>query len=430
MCVFVLGIVCMAAASFVAIIGSYRSDLFSHRTVVTERGQTVLDALRAGILAHGRMGRFHQDRLAIILEELARESDILAIEMRDPDGKVLATGGRIGVLPAELSEKPFWNANTLALSSHVEFKETCERCCARSGLGNDEAAKWEPFRNGLYTLAVMLDATEVDQAVKRHRLQLVFSLAATFGALGLGLFSVLLMLKRTRLAAELERERERSSRQEQLAHLGAGLAHETKNPLGIIRGLAQAVGSSSDEACPCEDYAKKIVDEVDRVIGGINSFLALARPKEAVFAEIDLDAFFNTFLPLVQMDASAAGVEVLYRPCGCRIRADGELLRRALLNLILNALRASQPGQSVRIESERTDDALALRVSDSGCGITAEDLPRVTEPYFSRFSGGSGLGLPIIEQIAAAHGWRLRLRSEVGRGTQATLEGIALSEVT
>ncbi len=427
-CVLILGTVCMAAASLVAIVGSYRSDIISHRTIVMERGQTVLDALRAGILAHGRLGRYHQDRLAIILQELARESDILAIEMQAPDGKVIATGGRPGLLPKERPDTPLWEGNTLMLSCRVEFKDTCERCCERSGLSCDEATDWAPFCKGLYTLTVMLDVSEIDQAVDRHRLQMTFSLAVTFGALGLGLLSVLLMLKRAGLTAELERERERASRQEQLTHLGAGLAHETKNPLGIIRGLAQAVGACANAECPCEEHAKQIVDEVDRVIGGINSFLALARPTKASPEEIDLDAFFDRFLPLVQMDASAANVEVSYRPCGYRIRADGELLRRALLNLIINALRASRPGQTVRVEAERAGCTLALSVSDSGCGISPADLPRVTEPYFSRFAGGSGLGLPIVEQIATAHGWRLRLVSALGEGTRVTLEGIAFSE--
>jgi signal transduction histidine kinase len=67
-----------------------------------------------------------------------------------------------------------------------------------------------------------------------------------------------------------------------------------------------------------------------------------------------------------------------------------------------------------------------LRVSDTGCGIAPDDLPRVTEAYFTRFSGGSGLGLSMVDQIAAAHGWRLRITSVMGQGTQAALEGIPI----
>ena len=128
------------------------------------------------------------------------------------------------------------------------------------------------------------------------------------------------------------------------------------------------------------------------------------------------------------MDASAAEVDVRYTSCKLSILADEDLLRRAILNIILNALRASKPGSTVQIDIERTHSALSLRVSDTGCGIVPDDLPRVTEPYFTRFSGGSGLGLSIVEQIASAHGWRLRITSVLGQGTRAALDGITIVE--
>ena len=426
-CGLVLGVACIAAASLFSIVGSYRSEIVSHRRVLSERGQTVLDALKAGILAHGRMGRYRGDKLTIIFDELARSPDILALELRDPGGQVIASGGRRKALPGTPPEMPCWSEDKLVLASRVDLLEACGHGGEGRG-GAEDIEKWAPFRTGVYVLTAVLDGSEVQRAIRRNRIHFGFSLAVTFGALGLGVFSVLLMFKRKSLAAELEKEREHADRQEQVARLGAGLAHETKNPLGIVRGLAQAVGECSQKDCPSKGYAKDIVDEVDRVIGGINSFLALARPKEAVPVRLDLDAFFNRFMPVVQMDAAAAQAEVSYSPCGYCVLADEDLLRRALLNLILNALRASKPGQAVRVAAERSGTALSLRVSDTGCGIAPEDLPRVTEPYFTRFAGGSGLGLPIVEQIAASHGWRLTITSVAGQGTQASLEGLAIVE--
>ncbi len=422
-----MAVACIASASFYSIFSSCRAEIDSHRRVLSERGQTVLDALKAGILAHGRMGRYRGDKLTIIFDELARSPDILALELRDPDGQVIASGGRLKALPGTPPEKPCWTEDKLVLASRVDLLEACGHGGEGRG-GADDMEKWAPFRTGVYVLTAVLDGSEVRDAIRRHRIHFVFSLAVTFGALGLGVFSLLLMLKRKSLAEELENARERAVRQEQVARLGAGLAHETKNPLGIVRGLAQAVGECSQKECPSKGYARQIVDEVDRVIGGINSFLALARPKEAVPVRLDLDAFFNRFLPVVQMDVAAAQAEVSYCPCGFCVLADEDLLRHALLNLILNALRASKPGQAVRVDAERSGTVLSLRVSDAGCGIAPEDLPRVTEPYFTRFAGGSGLGLPIVEQIAASHGWRLRITSAVGQGTQAALEGLALVE--
>ncbi|HNR29319.1 MAG TPA: ATP-binding protein [Candidatus Hydrogenedentes bacterium] len=417
----------IAAASIYSLVSSYASEVRSHRIVLLERGQTVLDALKAGILAHGRMGQYRGDRLKVIFEELARNPSILALELRGPDGMPLASGGQCEEISDAPQQRPRWEGNRLVLASHVDLLAECGHSSDGQRLhGQEDMEDWVPFSKGFYALTATLDATEVHQAIKRHRIQLAIATGVVTLALGLGTLAVILLIKRAELAAALARERERAQRQEQVALLGAGLAHETKNPLGIVRGLAQSIGDCTNHRCAIKDRAKDIVDEVDRVIGGINSFLLLARPQEAVPVCVHLDPFFKSFLPLLQMDSSAAEVGTLYVPCGLSVLADEDLLRRALLNLILNALRASKPGQSVRVFTKQVDSTVSLGVSDAGCGIAAEDLPRVTEPYFTRFSGGSGLGLSIVDQIAVAHGWRLRIESRLGQGTEAILEGISI----
>lgn len=421
----------IAAASVYSLLNSYHSEAESHRRVLIGRGHTVLDALKAGILAHGRMGRYRGDRLGIIFDELAKTPDILALELRGPDGKVVASGGNKEEIPETLTEKSRWEANRLIMATHVNLLAECGPGNAGRGRhGWEDMEDWTSFSQGVYVLSATLDASEVYGAIRRHQFQLAFSISVVFAALASGTLALALLLKRSEWAVLLERERERTRRQEQIARLGAGLAHETKNPLGIVRGLAQSIGNCDHHVCPLKDRTKNIVDEVDRAIGVINSFLALARPQEATLAPVDLDRFFENFLPLVQMDASAAEVNIQYVPSKLTIIADEDLLRRALLNLILNALRASVPGQKVQIETVREASTLTLRVSDTGCGIAPEDVPRVTEPYFTRFSGGSGLGLSMVSQITAAHGWRLTITSAVGQGTRASLEGISIVEAS
>jgi signal transduction histidine kinase len=419
----------IAAASVYSLLSSYQSEVDSHRRVLLGRGQTVLDALKAGILAHGRMGRYRGDRLAVILEELARTPEILALELRGPDGTVLAFGGKHEEIPDAPPKLPKWDASRLVMARPVDFvSESGPGGSGHGRQGRQDMEDWSSFQTGAYVLTVALDATDMRRAIRRHQYHFVISIVVVSATLAFGSWAVVLLLKRSELAAELERERGRAGRQEQIARLGAGLAHETKNPLGIVRGLAQSISDCSHHDCPVKDNAKNIVDEVDRVIGGINSFLALARPKEAAPGQVALDQFFEIFLPLVQMDSAAAEVDVRYTACRLSIVADEDLLRRSMLNLILNALRASKPGSTVQIDVERSHSTLSLRVSDTGCGIAPDDLPRVTEPYFTRFSGGSGLGLSIVDQIAAAHGWRLRISSVLGQGTQAALDGITIME--
>jgi signal transduction histidine kinase len=373
------------------------------------------------------MGRYRGDRLSVIFEELARSSDIVALGLRAPDGKLLASGGQQAEIPEATPGRLYWTDARLITALNVDFSVECgQRGEGWGRQGRENMEDWSAFSQGAYTLVAVLDASGLRTAIGRHQIQLLLSICALFAALGLGGWVVLLVLKRTELAAELEQERERTRRQEQVAQLGAGLAHETKNPLGIVRGLAQSIGDSAQADFSVKDRAASIVDEVDRVIGSINSFLALARPPDAAPVRVELDRFFESFLPLVQMDALAAKATVRYAPCGRTILADENLLRRALLNLLLNALQVSSAGGEVSILVEVHGTSLALSVCDTGCGIASEDLPRVTEPYFTRFPGGSGLGLSIVDQIAVAHGWRLSITSVFGQGTQASIGGIRI----
>jgi len=420
-----LVVVLVATASVVSLVSSYRSEVASHRRVLADRGQVVLEALRAGILAHGRMGRYRADRLSVIFEELARSSDIVALALRAPDGELLASGGDPAEIPDKTSGQTEWTEARLIKVLDVEFSAECGR--GNEGRGwqaREDMDNWSTFSGGKYKLVAVLNASALQTAIQRHQVHLLISIGALLMLLSLGMWVFMQGVRRSELATELEHERERTRRQQQIAQLGAGLAHETKNPLGIVRGLAQSIGAQADPESAVSRQAASIVDEVDRVIGSVNSFLALARPPEAHTRTIALDPFFESFLPLVQMDSLAANVNVCYQPSGLAIEADENLLRRALLNLILNALIASDSNGSVSIAAIQVEGHVSLRVRDAGCGIEPEDLARITEPYFSRFPNGSGLGLSIVEQIADVHGWILTISSRRGEGTEVALENI------
>jgi len=427
-----LMITLLAVAIYNTLYTSYQAEVNSHRNMILVRGHTLLDALKAGILAQGRMGRYRGDKLTIILEELARSRDVLAITLRNPDGDLVASGGRSDEISDEKRDV-HWAATRLQIVDHVDFSSQCDSGGGFGRPSRDDTEGSFTFEKGSYELLTLLDLTEMNRAIRHERVQLSIYAGVAAVALTLGVLTFLLLLKRNQLGVELTREREHARLEEKAARLGAGLAHETKNPLGIVRGLAQSIikcpnESCTDKCCTIKNHAKDIVDEVDRVIGGINSFLELSRPPEARPVGISLDAFLAEFLPLAQMDAAAAKVDIFYDPCGLFVMADENLLRRALLNLILNALRASRAGQSIRVTAQRKGETLSLTVSDEGCGIAPEDLSRVTEPYYTQFPGGSGLGLPIVERIASAHGWKLRIESILNHGTRSSLDGLSIVE--
>jgi len=217
----------------------------------------------------------------------------------------------------------------------------------------------------------------------------------------------------------------RAAHQERLAQLGAGLAHETKNPLAVVRGMAQALGGAPGVPDETRERARTIVDEADRIVAQVDGFLLFARPQAPAPEPVRLAETVDGLLGLLRDEAAAQGVALESAvPADLRAAADPAQLRRALMNLMINALRAMPDGGTLRVEASAAGGRAALRVRDTGCGIAPEDLPRVGTPYFSRFPGGCGLGLALVRETAAAHGWRLEIAPAPGRGTVVSLEDL------
>jgi two-component system, NtrC family, sensor histidine kinase HydH len=436
--------VLVALLGLVMLYRDYESEVANRRLVLLARGQTVLDALSAGIRAQGRMGRYRPERLSAIFDELAATPDIVGLELRTQGGTIISFGGDLQDFPSVYSSEPVWQENLLVLSSEPLLlgHGPGAGLGPGDGVGRGQGRRrqmggfaegegWEPFPEGPYWLTALLDTTTLRAEIREDGVRFLTAGAVLLVAVSLGSWVMLARARQRKLRAALMVSQERVAQQQHLTKLGAGLAHETKNPLGIVRGLAQMIAESSESQEACLEnrrHAVSIVDEIDRTVGQINSFLVLARPKEVTLSSVHLDQFFEEFVPLVEAEAQKRSIRLTYEDNDLRIRADAELLRRAMLNLLINAFRACKVGDEVRIMAEPVGESVSLTVSDTGCGIAPEDLGQVTEPYFSRFEDGSGLGLAIVKQIAQAHDWELLVESDPGRGARVILAGIERAE--
>ena len=408
--------------------------------MVAQQTQTVLTAIEAGITAHARQGsEYMPERLGMFLERLVENSPAVGIDVRAGDGDSVLSGGdisRLGVREdwsrprAGAAWREHEGAATFFMRvdsfDHGHEHDPQGRGPAR-GRGGRGREWWSELPPGPYELIVVVDVTDMNRQIRDAGFQHLAAWVLAVVVIALGYVAYSSWQSRRGLETQLLLARETAAHQARLAGMGAGLTHETKNPLGVVRGVAQSIVASDDASPDVKRKARDIIDEVDRTVGQINSFLSLARPQEPEPVVVELDRFFGDLLPLLQAEAEPAGVTFAYERAGLRVTADEGMLRRAVLNLAINAVRAcherAQSGQ-VRIMAERKGGSASLRVSDNGCGIAPEDVPRVTEPYFSRFRDGSGLGLAIVDDIARAHGWSLRFDSVPGRGTDVTLENL------
>lgn len=239
---------------------------------------------------------------------------------------------------------------------------------------------------------------------------------------------------------KLKRSQALLLRQEKLASLGrlaAGLAHELNNPLNTIAGFVEALErrAEAETLRACRDFEdfprflQMVHGEVNRAASIIRRLLDFARQREPAFAPVDLGKLIADSASFVERQAALANKRIVVAPLPgpLELSADAQMLQELLLNLLTNALDAIEAGGEVRIAAtaaHQRHEGVEISVADDGCGIAAEDLPKVFDPFFTtkEIGKGTGLGLPICQSIVEQHGGTLELKSEGrGRGTIVTV---------
>lgn len=227
---------------------------------------------------------------------------------------------------------------------------------------------------------------------------------------------------------EIRRLQEEIRRQEKLAALGglaAGVAHEIRNPLSSIKGIATYFGSRSEEGSEDREAAEVMVQEVDRLNRVITELLEFARPTELRLQPVDLDPLLAHSVRLIEQDARSRHIEVQLESDSqsLSVLLDPDRFSQCLLNLYLNAIHAMDRGGRLTVKSQGMPEGEAVRIeiADTGSGIAPEHLNQIFDPYFTTKPTGTGLGLAIVHKLIEAHGGRIKVRSTPGTGTVFTI---------
>jgi signal transduction histidine kinase len=256
---------------------------------------------------------------------------------------------------------------------------------------------------------VLAMSTENYRAVCTHDLWLrgIIAFFATISALGAAI-----AWRNTGRTAELQIRLVRAS--EQNAHLkelnlaAAGLAHETRNPLNIIRGLAQMISRLPDATPEVHEKSRTIMEETDKVTAQLTEFINYSRPREVRRTKISLSAAGNEIIRTLGHDLEEKKLAVEVTGDALAIEADEQLLRQVLFNLLINAIQAVEPGGKLQLHIRRANAAEAiLDVCDNGPGVPPERRQEIFKPYFTTHQKGTGLGLAVVQQIVLAHGWEI-----------------------
>ncbi len=226
----------------------------------------------------------------------------------------------------------------------------------------------------------------------------------------------------------------RSSRMAFLGEMAAGMAHEIRTPLGIIRNSAQLLERRMHAAGDAEagEWAVFIREESDRLARVVTDLLDYVRPSEPKKIAVDLDALVRRIVGFLGSEAAKREVhlEVEAVPFPVEVACDADQIHQVCLNLIMNAIQACPRGGWVRILTSRDDGRAHLVVRDNGHGIPAEMVGRLFEPFATKSEGGIGLGLAIVRRIVRSHGGEVTARNLAEGGAEfvVTLPVVALEE--
>lgn len=209
----------------------------------------------------------------------------------------------------------------------------------------------------------------------------------------------------------------RSERRAAMGEMAAAVAHEIRNPLGIIKSTAYVLRQRYENAAQPDELFEFIPSEVRRLNHLVNDFLSLTRDKQLNLSPQDLVKTVQKAITMVRNDEQANGVVLNFNTAApsLSLRHDEEAITQVLLNLLLNAIQALEGKGKIEVRLQEEKKMAHIAVQDNGPGLPV-DPEKIFEPFFTTKTRGSGLGLAVCKQLVEKHGGRIAAESEKGKG--------------
>lgn len=231
---------------------------------------------------------------------------------------------------------------------------------------------------------------------------------------------VLLLSDITELT-DLEQKMRENERLAAIGRIAGGVAHEVRNPLSSIKGLAYYLKNHFSEGSREQESAALLIQETERLNRTITEMLGLTHPTQLKLEEVDMVELLRQSLTLMQAELEERNIKVQWHcdPALPSIQGDADRLRQVLMNVLLNAQQAMDSGGTLTVKASTSADRLwlGIQVVDTGRGITPELLSQVFYPYFTTRESGTGIGLAISRKIIIEHQGSIEIQSEPGKGT-------------
>jgi signal transduction histidine kinase len=449
------------------------------RRILPREAEALSTALAGRIRLHRRLGYLAQGQLQEVLQEVTQSENVLAVAVVSRDGRTVLSAGQTDLLDtSETTPGSYWDPAGFRSVSSFQLESPGfggpfgpgggprgpggggPRGPGGGGRGFGRGPRWQPpadqpgpfvngpppvgpktplylqppaddsspfFSSGSLVAILVLDRTQIDDYCHRAfwlRVWVTIAGGLVLICVGLAWLATVRLIEARARARVLETE---ARHLRDLGQAAAGLAHETRNPLGLIRGWTQRLGQTNLQSAEQQQQARTIVEECDRVTSRINQFLAFARPREPSLERVDSGRLVEELAVLLEPDLDAKGLKLdrsLPQPPPT-VQADREMFRQALFNLVRNAIQfAPEEGAVEILVGSGQDGGYRIEVADRGPGVPDEKVESLFTPYFTTRADGTGLGLAIVRRIAAAHGWRAGYTPRPGGGSVFWLDHI------
>lgn len=430
------GIVVLLVSLFSAlIVRDYSRESAAAQQAIQEKGGVLIRALESGTRV-GMGMRMHHAQLQAMLEDMAWQPGVQWFAVTDEQGKVIAHSD-----PQQVGST-LYDVNTLR-TLQVSDKERRRR------IETPEPALeiYRQFRPqdapGSHHMRMMMrrnptasradtpqvifiafDVREMDAELARGQRNMIVMLCAAGVVMMATVLAQFWFRRYQRSRKLLQEAMHRKEKLMALGHLAAGVAHEIRNPLSSIKGLAKYFAERTPPGGEAYELAQVMAKEADRLNRVVSELLELVRPAHLKWQPVDLNEVIGHSLQLVSQDALSRAITLKFTapPGLCRIQADPDRINQVLLNLYLNAIQAiGREGTITVAVSECADGRVKLSVADDGKGITPDEQQAIFTPYFTTKADGTGLGLAVVQNIVEQHGGTIHVNSTPGKGAVFTL---------
>jgi len=246
-----------------------------------------------------------------------------------------------------------------------------------------------------------------NELAKDYTLRIIIITIAflAIGALNIAYFS---FRRNVALRLRLIRTQELNVHLREMSTMSAGLAHEIRNPLNIVRGVSQMMADDDDIGCETRVDMKMISEEVDRVTSKLNELISYSKPIAPRRSVVQLNDVIESIERTLETDREEKSIQIQTVGTGLCAYADATLLRQVIFNILLNAFQAVGYGGKVTVITGLDErEKIFLEISDDGPGVPEEAQNDIFSPYYTLNENGTGLGLAIVRQIVLAHQWKI-----------------------